>query len=132
MDEPKRDWLRLAGWGAFAAAGIGMTLGTVEVLSYRSKVQEFNGKLDSAGQKRCFDDGTSIFGPDRSPPADDCSRLASQYRSARRLSIAGFAAGTVLLGSAIVITIVTSPANERRAALACGARVDGLVCEGRF
>jgi hypothetical protein len=133
MHEPKTNWWRLAGWGAFAAAGVGLTLGTVEFLDYRSKVQEFNGKRDATGQKRCFDDGTSIFGPEASAPADDCRELASQYRSAKKWSIAGFVAGGALLGSAIVITVMTSPTTEPKTALACGVQVGGsIVCQGRF
>jgi hypothetical protein len=133
MHEPKTNWWRLAGWGAFAAGGVGVAVGTVGYLQYRSTVLEFNGKRDGGGEKRCFDDGTSIFGPNRSPPPEDCSQLASKYRSARRLSIVGFTAGAVLLTSAIVITVVTTPAKESRLALKCGLHIGGaMMCEGRF
>lgn len=130
--EWKRPW-RWAAWGAFAASGIALTFGTVEYLQYRSKVIEFNDQRDQAMQKRCFDDGNAIYGPNMSSPGADCTALASEYRSARSLAIAGFASGALLLGSAVVLTIVTSP-QEPRVALRCGITWEsrGVVCGGTF
>lgn len=129
-----RNSLRMIGWGAFVAAGVSLTFGTIEYLSYRSKVIDFNGRVDGAGQRRCFDDGTNVFGPDRSMPAADCSQLASEYRSAKRWSFIGFGVGAALAGAAIAITVVTSPGSESKVALRCGmgSEVASLVCGGTF
>jgi len=121
----------LAAPAAFALALGALVLGTVEAVSASSKSDAFNSHTGTTGGVVYQDCGTSQLTP-------ACKSLKSDYDSALRLSIVGFAAAGALAATSAVLFVRSSPhgaeADGNARAFACvpDPLARGVDCTLRF
>ena len=122
---------RIAAWVTGGAALGALVLGTVEAVSASSKSDAFNSHTGTTGGVVYQDCGTSQLTP-------ACKSLKSDYDSALRLSIVGFAAAGALAATSAVLFVRSSPhgaeADGNARAFACvpDPLARGVDCTLRF